>query len=450
MNVSFEKNNNVSGVLTISLVKADYQPSVEKELKNYQKTAQLPGFRPGHVPMQIIQKRVGPTIKAEKVQTLVNDEMNKYLSENKVPVLGYPIPNEKQVPQDIDNQEDFEFIFDVALAPEFEIKLTAEDKVPFYDIKIDDAKVEEQVQAFARRASKPEKAETYTDGDILRGALVEMDGDSPKEGGIDITEASIMPKYISNEEQKKLFEGAKVGDVIVFNPSTAYNNNSAEITALLKIDKEDLENHQGDFSYQIGEISHMVPAEINQELFDSIYGEGAVKDEKEFRERIKKEMGEQMVGECDYRFLIDVRKYTTDKVGKLEFAEDILRRIIQQNQKEEKEVTDEDLAKSIDALKWQLIRDQLLVSAGVKIEDKDVKQMAIDTARAQFAQYGMAGIPDEYLENYAESMLKDENQRHSLIDRAIETKLTAALKNVVTLKRQKVTVEEFYDLFKKD
>ena len=450
MNVSFEKPTNASGLLTISLEKADYQPAVEKELKNYRKNAQVPGFRPGNAPMSIIQKRVGPAIKAEQVQRLVNDELYKYLNENKVPMLGHPLSSDKQKPQDIDAQDDFEFVFDIALAPEFELKLSADDKIPYYDIKIGDEKVEEQVQAFARRASRPEKAETYTDGDILRGALVEMEGDKPKEGGIDIESASLMPKYMSNEEQKKLFDGAKVGDVIVINPSVAYDNNSAELSSLLKIEKEDVDNHKGDFSYQISEISHMVPAEINQELFDSIYGKDAVKDEKEFRERIKKEMGEQMAADCDYRFLLDVRKYASDKVGQLEFDNDLLRRIIKDSSKEEKEITDEELAKSVDALKWQLMRDRLLVDCGVKLENEELKQTAMQAARFQFAQYGMSGIPDEYIENYAETMLKDDNQRTALIDRALETKLSTALKNVVTLKRKKVTIEEFNDLFKND
>ena len=161
-------------------------------------------------------------------------------------------------------------------------------------------------------------------------------------------------------------------------------------------------------------------------------------------------MGEQMAADCDYRFLLDVRKYASDKVGQLEFDNDLLRRIIKDSSKEEKEITDEELAKSVDALKWQLMRDRLLVDCGVKLENEELKQTAMQAARFQFAQYGMSGIPDEYIENYAETMLKDDNQRTALIDRALETKLSTALKNVVTLKRKKVTIEEFNDLFKND
>ena len=283
---------------------------------------------------------------------------------------------------------------------------------------------------------------------MIKGDLRELDENgSTKEGGIELSEATVMPTYIKDEEQKKLFEGAKLGDIITFNPRKAYQSD-AELASFLKVDKADLGYHAGNFSYQITEISRYVKSEVNQSLFDQVYGEGTVKDEKEFREKIAEGLKAQFVNDSDFRFIQDLRKYCEDKVGELTFPEELLKRIMKNNNKDKgEEYVDKNFAASIKELKWHLIKEQLVTANGIKIEDADVKEAAKEAARAQFAQYGMNNVPDEYLENYAQDMLKKKEYVDGLVDRSIDRKLTDALKKVVTLNEKSATLDEFNKLF---
>lgn len=449
MNISLEKASNVSAVITVKMEKADYADQVKKALKTICQKAQMPGFRPGKVPMGLVQKMYGTQAKAEEVNKLLSDKLFEYIKENNVNMLGEPLPSEKQQAQDIASQDDFEFVFDIALAPEFEASLTDADTVDYYDIEVTDAQVDEQVKAFAGRAGHPESVESYEDRDIVRGILAELGEDGlPKEGGVQVENASVMPTYFKNEEQKALFQNAKKNDVLTFNPSKAYEGNEAETAALLKIKKEEVAAHSGNFSLQIEEISRFVPAEINQELFDSIYGKDTVKTEEEFRAKIKEGMAAQLVNDSDYKFLLDVRAYLEKKVGTLEFPDELLKKIMKANNPDKEEsFVEENYAKSIEELKWHLIKEKLVKAYDIKVDDKDVKATAIEATRFQFAQYGMHNIPDEYLENYAKEMMKKKEQVNRLVERCIDTKLTAALKPVVKLARKSVTVEDFNKMF---
>lgn len=449
MNISLEKASNVSAVITVKMEKADYADPVKKALKNFCQKAQMPGFRPGKVPMGLVQKMYGKQVKAEEVNKLLSDKLFEYIKENNINMLGEPLPSEKQQTQDIATQDEFEFVFDIALAPEFEVSLTDADTVDYYDIEVSDELVEQQVKSFAGRAGHPESVESYEDRDIVRGILAELGEDGmPKEGGIQVENASVMPTYFKNEEQKALFQTAKKNDVLTFNPSKAYEGSDAETASLLKIKKEEVAEHSGDFSLQIEEISRFVPAEINQELFDSIYGKDTVKSEEEFRTKIKEGMTAQYVNDSDYKFLLDVRAYLEKKVGDLEFPDELLKKIMKANNPDKEDsFVEENYAKSVEELKWHLIKEQLVKAYEIKVDDKDVKATAIEAARFQFAQYGMNNIPDEYLENYATEMLKKKEQVNALVERCIDTKLTAALKPVVKLAHKSVSVEDFNKMF---
>lgn len=449
MNISLEKASNVSAVLTVKMEKADYADQVKKALKTICQKAQMPGFRPGKVPMGLVQKMYGAQAKAEEVNKLLSDKLFEYIKENNVNMLGEPLPSEKQEPQDIEKQDDFEFVFDIALAPEFEASLTDADTVDYYDIEVTDEQVEAQVKAFAGRAGHPEAVESYEDRDIVRGILAELGEDGlPKEDGVRVENASVMPTYFKNDAQKAFFATAKKNDVLTFNPSEAYEGNEAETAALLKIKKEEVANHNGNFSLQIEEISRFVPAEINQELFDSIYGKDTVKTEEEFRAKIKEGMAAQYVNDSDYKFLLDVRAYLEKKVGDLEFPDELLKKIMRANNPDkEGSFVEDNYAKSIEELKWHLIKEKLVKANNIKVDDNDVKTMAIEAARYQFAQYGMHNIPDEYLGNYAQEMLKKKEQVNGLVERCIDKKLTAALKPMVKLAHKPVSVEDFNKMF---
>lgn len=446
MNITLEQSG-VTALITVKMEKADYQDAVKKELKNISAKAEMPGFRAGKVPASLIQKRFGMQVKADKVNQILGEKLMGYIQENKVNILGEPMMSEKQVQQDLEAQDDFEFLFDIALAPEFKIELNGDDTVDYYDIEVNDEQVEAQVKNFAQQAGHPENVENFEGRDILRGALAEQDAEgNVLEGGITIEKASIMPSYFKADDQKAIFEGAKVNDVITFNPFEAHGEN--ELAALLKVSKEEAVNHKGNFTFQVEEISRFVPAAMDQEFFDRIFEPGTVKTEEEFRAKVKELMQTQHVADSDYKFLLDARKYAEEKVGNLEFPLELLKRFMkEQNADKGEDYVEKNFDKSIEELKWHLIKEQLVAAQGIKINDADVKEQAIKASRFQFMQYGMNNIPEEYLEQYAAEMLKNRDQVNGLVERCIDEKLAAALKNVVKLNRKGISVEDFQKLF---
>lgn len=449
MNIQFDKVGNVSAELTIRMEQADYEAKVNKSLKDFCQKAQMPGFRKGKVPMSLVKKMYGTQAKAEEVNKLLQDTLFNYIKENHVNMLGEPLGSEKQEPQDIEKQDDFIFIFDIALAPEFSVELSAADTVDYYDIQVDDEMITKQLDALRQQAGHPEDVEEYADRDILRGTLAELNEDGmPKEGGVVVETASLMPQYFKNEDQKKAFEGAKKNQIISFSPNAAYEGNETELSALLKVEKDDVKNHLGNFSFEIHEISRFVPAELNEDFFEKVFGKDTVKNEEEARAKVKESIQNLQLNDSDYKFLLDVRAYLENKVGALEFPDELLKKIMKANNKDKgDDFVENNYAKSIEELKWHLIKEQLVKAHEIKVEDKDVKASAVQAARYQFAQYGMNNIPDEYLENYAQEMLKNQEQVQGLVERCIDQKLTEVLKGVVTLNHKEISSQDFAKMF---
>ena len=447
MNISLQNVSNVSAVLTAQIEKADYQEKVEKSLKTLRQRVNMPGFRKGMVPMELIKKQYGVSVLLEEVDKLLQEKVGEYIRENKVNMLGTPLPKENNI--DFSKDENFEFSFDIALAPEFSIELSNNDAVDYYDIDVTDDMVDQQVKMYAQRNAKYDKVEEYQDKDMLKGLLAELDENgSTKEGGVQVEGAVMMPSYMKNDDQKAIFNGAKVNTVLVFNPSVAFDNNEAELASLLKVKKEDVANYKGNFSFQIEEITRMVPGELNQELFDQVLGEGKASNEEEFRAQVKESIATQFVADSDYKFLIDLRAYTMGKVGKLEFADDLMKRIMLENNKEKgEEYVNENYDKSLEELTWHLIKEKLVEANGIKVEQADIQNMAKEATRAQFAQYGMINVPDELLDNYSKEMLKKRESVEALVNRVIETKLAAAVKGQITLNHKAISVEDFNKMF---
>ena len=445
MNITFEAPDKVNGLMTITLEKDDYQGEVDKTLKDYRKRANIPGFRPGQAPMGMIKRQYGTAVKMDVVNKVLGEKLYEYIRENKIQMLGEPLANAGQEPQDLEHADTLTFKFDIAVAPEFEAKLSDKDKVDYYHIKVDDKLIDQQVEMYQNRAGQYEKVEAYDaeQRDMLKGDLREVDG------AIEVADAVLMPQYIKVEDQKKLFDGAKLGDIITWNPRKAYPESDVEVSSLMKIEKDDVKNHEGDFTFQITEISRFTKAEVNQQLFDQAFGEGQVKDEKEFRQKISDMISKQFESDSDYKFLLDVRAYVEKKVGKLEFPEELLKRVMKQNNKDRKDVeeyVEKNFEASIKELAWHLMKEQLVAAQNIKVEDDDLKAVAKEAARAQFAQYGMSNVPDEYLDNYAQEMLKKRENVDGLVDRAVDVKLTAALKGVVKLDEKDITMEDFQKL----
>ena len=450
MNVSLQNIDKVNALLTVKLEKADYQEKVDKSLKQIRQKAQVPGFRPGMVPMGLVKKMYGKSVLAEEVNKVLSETVYKYIQDNKVNILGEPLPNEEKQPEiDFDTMEEFEFLFDIALAPEFTAEVSGEDKVDYYDIEVTDDMVNSQIKAYTQRNGHYDKVESYEDNDMLKGLLAELGEDgSTKEGGIQVEGAVMMPSYMKNEEQKAIFANAKVNDVLVFNPYTAWDGNAAELASLLKIDKEAVAEVKANFSFQVEEITRFVEGELNQEIFDQVFGKDAVKDADEFRAKVKEVIAKQFVADSDYKFLLDFRKVMLEKVGKLEFPDGMLKRIMRLNNpdKDEKFVED-NYEKSLEELTWHLVKEQLVKANEIKVEQEDVANMAKEATRAQFAQYGMLSVPEEILENYAKEMLKKKESVEGLVNRVVETKLAAALKNQLTLEHKGISAEDFNKMF---
>lgn len=448
MNISLENVDKVNAVLTVKLEKADYQDKVDASLKNIRKNANMPGFRKGMVPAGLIKKQYGTQVKAEEVNKLLQDGIFNYIKENKVNMLGEPLSSEKQKPVSFD-EDDFEFVFDIALAPEFKVEVSAKDKVDYYNIEVSDEMIDQQVKMYQQRGGSYEKVDSYQAKDMVKGLVAELDENgNTKEGGIQVEGAVLMPEYMKNDDQKKLFEGAKVNDVITFNPNTAYDGNEAELSSFLKIKKEEVANVKSNFSFQVEEITRFKEAELSQEIFDSVFGKDTVKNEDEFRAKIKENLAKQFVADSDYKFMLDVRTYLTEKVGKLEFPDEKLKKIMLHNNADKgEEFVNNNYDKSIEELTWHLIKEQLVEANSIKIEQADILEVAKQATQFQFAQYGMMNVPEDVLENYAKEMLKKQDQVQALVERGIENKLCAALKTQVKLNEKPISVEDFNKMF---
>ena len=445
MKVSFENPDKINGRLTITVEENDYKDEVDKTLKDYRKKANVPGFRPGQVPMGMIKRQFGASVKMDAINKIVGEQINKYITDNKINMLGQPLASEAQQPQDLEKEGPYTFIFDIAVAPEFDIELTNKDKVDYYDITVDDALIDRQVEMFASRLGKNVDVEEYADGDVVKGDLRELDDKgNTKENGLTVEDAMVMPEYIKAAAQKKLFKGAKVGDIITFNPRKAYKESDAELASLLKIEKDKVADYESDFSYQITSIQRFKNHAVDQELFDQTFGKDQVKDEKEFREKIAEGLKKQLEKESDYKFLMDVRKYAEDKVGQLTYPDALLKRVMKENNKDkDQEFIDKNYEASIKELTWSLIRNKLSEKAQIKVNDEDVRNAARETARIQFAQYGMNNVPDEYVNNYADELLKKQDTVQQFVDRAIDLKLIEATKKDVKLNKKSISLDNF-------
>lgn len=447
MNISLENIDKVNGVLTVNVEKADYENLVTAELKKLRKKANIPGFRPGMVPMSLVKRQFGTSVKVEEINKLLQTKMYDYIRENKVNMLGEPLPqaNDKL---DFAKDDNFEFKFDIAIAPEFDASLSEKDTVPYYNITISDEMIDNQVKMYTQRAGNYEKVEQYQEGDMLKGLISELDeNDNDVENGLQVDGAIMAPSHMKDEGQKELFKDVKPGDIINFNPATAFGSD-LDVATLLKIKKEEAEKYKGDFSFKIEEITRFQEAPLDEKVFDSVFGKGVVKTADEFKAKIREKLEAQLKNDSRYRFMLDVRDYLEKRIGKLEFPDALMKKMFLNNAKDKGAAfVDEHYDESISELTWQLIEQQLIKDNEIKVDDNDLKETAKQATVSQFARYGMLSIPDDVIENYANELLKNKEQANSLVENCIENKLADALEKKVTLEKKDVTVEEFNKLF---
>ena len=428
--------------------KADYTEKVEKTLRDYRKKANIPGFRPGMVPAGLVKKMYGKAVLAEEINKIVSDELYKYIRENNVNMLGEPMPNETEQQEiNFDTQEDFEFVFDLGLAPEFEVELSKKDKVKYYNIAVSEEMIENQVKSYTSRYGKYVQEEVVEEKDMLKGEILEMAKGKVNESGIKVSDAVLTPAYMKDEAIKAQFVGASKGAVIVFNPATAFEN-EAEVSSLLKISKDEAKTITSDFQFKIEGITRYHESAIDQELFDKVYGEGVVNSEEEFRAKIKESIQESLVGDSEYKFGVDARDMLVAKYDGLVFPDAFLKRwVLATNENLTAETLEEDYPKMIADLKWQLIKDKLAKANDIKVEIEDVNAYAARVARAQFAQYGMIGMGDDVIENYVKDMLKKEDTVKGIVERVAENKVFEIVKANVKLDEKELSIEEFNKMF---
>ena len=446
MNVSHSNIDQMNAVISIEIEKADYAERVKKSLRSYGERANIPGFRRGHVPYGVLVKMFGKAVKAEEVNRLISESLYNYISDNKLNILGEPMTAEDQT-IDIEKDENFTFKFDIAIAPEINVTIDNNITVPYYNIAVSDDMVAKQDEMFRQRQGKQITVEASTEErDLIKGSMVEMENGAVKEGGIVVESTILSPAYIKAEKEK--FNGVKVGDKVVFNPAAACQDSVGELASMLNIDREAAAEVKNDFEMTVTEITHLQAAEHDQEFFDGIFGKDAVKSEEEYTAKVREMIAAQLAPESDYRFSIDARKAIETAVGAIELPAEFLKRwLVATNEKYTEENIAEEYGKMEADLKWHLIKEHIAKTFEVKVADEDIKALAMNVTRQQFAQYGMTNVPDELLENYSQEMLKSKESRAQLIDRATEAKIQETIKNAVKLDVKEISTEEFGKLF---
>lgn len=450
MNVEFQKVDDVHGIITVTVGQADYADTVKKELKNIGKTHAEPGFRAGHVPAGVLEKKYGKSVKYDVVSRLVGQELYKYIEDNHLAVLGQPVPFKEN---DLNpNETDFTLKFNVGLAPVMDIKADKELHIPYYKIKISDEMIDEQDKQLRRRFGKQEPGETVDETALVKGVLRELDADGNDEDGLVIENGIVAPQYFKDRAQAELFMGKHVGDKVVFNPWATCDGNPSEMSSMLNIDKKDVENYKGDFEMEIKEIIVLKPAEPGEEYYKEVFGaDSTVKDEAGYRAAVKAMIENSLSGEENFRFTIDARNVIMDKVKDTKLPDDILKEYLIINNKDINESNvDEVYESSKGSLLWDLAKDTLMTQMGIEINEEDVKQTAKMMARQQFAQYGMANPPEEAIDRFADDILKDKKAIDRIRQNTVDMKFFTGLREAVTVDEKEVTPEEFNALFKNE
>ncbi len=450
MNVTLDKNGNVSGVLTISLVEADYQEEVKKQLSELGRRRPIKGFRPGHVPAGLLKKYYGGQVTAEVVDQIVSRELTQYIRNNNLDILGEPMLS-KDTKVDMVNEKDFAFKFDLGFAPEFELKLDKRVKVPFYNIEVTQEMVDKQNEAFKKRFGSQVPGEVSTEDALMRGSMEELDeAGNVKADGIKVERTIVSAQYQKDADVKASLVGKKVGEEVVFNPYKGAGGNITELAALLNVDKSEAEV-KSDFKFKIEEILVNKDAEIGQELFDSVLGKDVAKNEKEYFEKIKEMLAGQLMNDSNYRFTIDAEQVLMKKVGDLEMPDDFLKAYLATiNKDTDPKKIEEEYPRTRKEIIWQLIKEKVAKTNDVKVERDDLMRLARIFASQQFAQYGIGNVPDDMLDRYAGEMLEKEEYSKEIARRAFEDKVFATIRDKVALTEKTVSVEEFNKLFEKD
>ena len=451
MKISKTSIDDLNVVVRITIEKQDYQTTVNKTLKDYRKKANMPGFRKGMVPAGLIKKMYGKAAMADEINKLLGRELTKYIADENLNILGEPLPSVTEHPiVDFNNESDFEFVFDLGLSPEINPDFEKIGKLPFYEILVDAKSVDNQIESYANRFGEKIDAEFVGEKESIMGDFAQLNEEgSVIEGGISSSNVQVSVELIKDEGIRQTFIGSKIGDVLKFNPKVALSNDH-EVAHLLKVKDDEIDQVNSDFNFTINSISTFVPAEINEDLIKKIYGEESeIHIIDELRDKIETELKSNLIYSSEYRFLIDAKEALTNAVS-MKLPEEFLKRwLVETNEKVTAEQIEEEFDHFRKDLEWTLIKSKLAKENEIRIEETDLASMARDMARMQFQQYGMSNVPDEYLDNYANSILQNKEQKQKMAEKKVEDKVLELIKEKSGIDLKQVTQKEFDDLFEK-
>ncbi|HHX31298.1 MAG TPA: trigger factor [Bacteroidales bacterium] len=445
MKSTLNKINEVNATIVIELEKADYQEKVDKSLNQLRQRAEIPGFRKGKVPKSVIQKMYSKSVLIDEINTIIAEELGNFVKENNLKILGEPLADKNPENQvDLDKDETFKFHFNIGLTPTFDLKLEDVEQT-YYNVELEDDMLDKQIDSYKQNFGTYLKVEEEAiETDLIKGTLTEVENGEEKAEGIVVENAILMPSYLKDETIKNSFVGSKVGESIVFNPKTAYDNNEAEVASLLQKTKEEIKDINPDFRFDINEVTRYKEAELDQELFDRVVGEGVVTSEEEFRTKVQEQILKQFKPGADHLFIHEMRDKIVEMMADIEFPEEFLKNwLIESNEGKNEEQIVKDFPLILNDLKFQVFKQKVIEENEIKIEFKDIEALAIEVARAQFAQYGMSNLPDDVLQNYSKSLLEKEETIQNLYEKATEEKVIEWLKKNVNVVDKTVSSEEF-------
>ena len=447
MNITKTEVDALNAVLEVKIEKADYEENVEKALRELRRKATVKGFRPGMVPTGLVKKMYGKGTLIEEVNKILSNSLWKYISENKIHILGEPLPKDNNLSTiDLESQPEFSFSFEIGIAPEIDITFSKSDKVNQYAISIDEETMSNYKKYYARTYGKSVSVEQSEDNSILKGKLVQVIEKNETIEPITNNEAKLLISIIKDEKIKASFIGKKINDTIQFDIKNAFPNDD-EIAGLLNVKKQNLVLTSSLFDFTVNEITNFVEAESNQELWDNIYGKDTVTSEEQYLEKIKEDIALNYKAESEYKLNADIRKKMLEKAT-FDLPNEFLKKWIKNTS--EKEITDEVLEKEfpifMNDIKWQLVKESFIKKHELKITDEDVNQLAKQVAFAQFKQYGINSVPDEHLEEMAGRILKNEKEKKRLEEKKIEDKVIDFVKESINLEIKDITPDEFRKL----
>ena len=445
MNVNFEKTSDTTGKLTVNVVEADYADKVKKELKEISKKRAIPGFRQGHVPASQLKRLFGKQVKSDVLNQEVYEAVIQYIRDNKISVLGEPLPVDVK---EIDlEQPDYTFEYEVGLTPQIDIKIDKNDKLPFYGIEVSKEMIDEQDKNFRERFGSQVPGEEVSGRALVKGTLMQMNADgtiNENDGAIQVIDGIVAPFLFKSQAQKDLFEGKKVGDKVVFNPYDTCDGNPVELASMLHLDKDIAKDVKDDFQLAIAEIIVVKEAEHDQTFFDNVFGPDKVHNEEEYEKAVADMIKAQLNGNSSSLFNRQATDYLVEKYGEMDLPVEFLKKwLVARNEELTPENIDKEFEEMLPSLKWQLIKERAAAVLGIKIEEEDVLNFAKEVTYHQFLQYGITNADDETITASAKRILSDKNYRNQIIEQVGDQKLFFAINQAVTLDEKSVSLDEF-------